>query len=248
MALIDGPAKVSSSSPFTPHWNRYPLTYVAPKITYPLFDNLDGDLAKDVWLDVPWSEYFDDIRGVEDAPPNERPNENCNSRFKAVWDDDHLYIGALIQTDFETVAEFKERNSPIFQKDSDFEVFIDPVGSCHWYKELEVNAINTIWNLMLDKPYNDGGSEHSARIAGPSDKQYYEVYHQKTAVRVLEGRLNTPNEGTTWSLEIAISYKDVLSHIDDDPQPPQVGTMWRINFSRVENKGDTNWTWYDNFV
>lgn len=243
MVPMDAGSPSMASSPFTPHWNLYPRTYVAPRISTPLFDSLDGDLTKAVWKDVPWSEYFDDIRGVEDAPPDERPNKHCNTRFKAVWDEDHLYIGALIETDFETIAEFKGRNSPIFQKDSDFEVFIDPVGSCHWYKELELNAINTVWNLMLDKPYNDGGSEHSARIAGPSDKNYYEVYHQKTAVKLLQGKLNSPGEGTTWSLEIAISRKDVLSHIQDHRQPLTLGGMWRINFSRVENQGDINWTW-----
>lgn len=242
MIPVDVPTN-TNSSPFSPHWNRYPLTYVASKISYPLFENLDGDLTKDIWKDIPWSEYFDDIRGAEDAPSEDRPNKNCKTRFKALWDDNHLYIGALIETDFETVAEFKERNSPIFQKDSDFEVFIDPVGSCHWYKELEINAINTIWNLMLDKPYNDGGTEHSARVAGPSEEKYYEVYHQKTAVKLLQGKLNVPGEGTTWSLEIAISYKDIFSHIEQEPKSPEVGTMWRINFSRVENKGDTNWTW-----
>lgn len=230
-------------SPFKPHWDLYPLTYVAYKTDFPLYDNLDGDLTKDVWSDVPWSEYFDDIRGVADAPPSERPNANCTTRFKALWDDTHLYIGALIQTDFETVAEFTERNSPIFQKDSDFEVFIDPIGSCHWYKELEVNAINTIWNLMLDKPYGDGGSEHSARIAKPGEKQYYEVHHQRTAVKLLEGELNNPNSGTTWSLEIAISYKDIMAFIENNPIPPSAGMMWRINFSRVEHQGDINWTW-----
>ena len=233
----------SLSSPFTPHWDQYPLTYIAPKIAFPLYDHLDGDLTKDVWKDVPWSEYFDDIRGVKDAPPDERPDSNSKTRFKAVWNDDHLFIGALITTDFETVAEFKERNSPICQKDSDFEVFIDPIGSCHWYKELELNAINTIWNLMLDKPYLDGGSEHSARIAGPGDGNYYEVYHQKTAVKLLKGTLNKPGEGTTWSLELAISYKDIFSHVEEEPVQPKQGTMWRINFSRVEKTASINWTW-----
>lgn len=216
---------------------------MALKTTFPLLDHLDGDLSKDAWTAVPWSEYFDDIRGVNDAPADERPNVNCTTRFKALWDDHHLYIGALIESDFETVAEFKERNSPIFQKDSDFEVFIDPFGTCHDYKELEINAINTVWNLMLDKPYNDGGIEHSGRIARPGDKQYYEVYHQKTAVRLIKGKLNKPNEGAVWSVEIAISYKDALAQIEENPQPPKVGSAWRINFSRVERKGNVNWTW-----
>ena len=38
------------------------------------------------------------------------------------------------------------------RKDSDFEIFLDPPGSASWYKELELNANNAVWNLALDKP------------------------------------------------------------------------------------------------
>ena len=63
--------------------------------------------------------------------------------MKMLWDDNYLYIGALLESDRQTTATFTERNSPIYQKDSDFEVFIDASGECHWYKELEINAINS---------------------------------------------------------------------------------------------------------
>ena len=71
------------------------------------------------------------------------------------------------------IAHFTQRNEPIFQKDYDFEVFVNSSGSNHDYKELELNAINTVWTnliIMLDKPYyDDNGHEHSAsRIAKPS--------------------------------------------------------------------------------
>ena len=35
--------------------------------------------------------------------------------------------------------------------DNDFEVFIDPDGSTHYYKEFEINALNTTWDLELNK-------------------------------------------------------------------------------------------------
>lgn len=237
-------------SPFKPHWDLYPKAYVASKISFPLIDHLDGDLTKDVWKDASFSDVFDDIRGDNDAPNEDRPNSNCQTRFKAVWDDSHLYIGAILESDFETQAHFTKHNSPIYQKDSDFEVFVDAFGSCHNYKELEVNAINTVWNLMLDRPYDDGGDEYSGRIAEPGDDRYYEVFHQKTATKLLHGTLNDSNGSATWSVEVALSYKDLLARTNNNGESsiPSIGSMMRINFSRVERLGAINWTWQPQVV
>jgi Carbohydrate family 9 binding domain-like len=226
--------------PFSLHWTLYPRHYVAPKVTSPI--TIDGNLSKSPWDKVPFSDVFDEIRGPEDAPPGTRPTAAQQTKMKMAWDDNYLYVAAILESDFTTHANFTQRNSPIFQKDSDFEVFVDPHGTCHNYKELEVNAINTIWNLMLDKPYDDGGVEHSGRIAKEGDKDYYEVYKQKTATKVIKGKVNDRNGGTTWTIECALAHSDVLAHTTKHA-PPTVGTRWRINFSRVEHQGDTNWTW-----
>ena len=37
------------------------------------------------------------------------------------------------------------------------QVFIDPDGDNHNYYEFEMNALNTVWELVLRKPYKDGG-------------------------------------------------------------------------------------------
>ena len=195
-----------------------------------------------------------DIRGPADAPSNERPTSSTRTRFKATWDDSYLYIGAIMEnnrSDLPTQAHFKKRNSPIFQKDSDFEIFVDVNGCHHHYKEFEANAINTIWNLMLDKPYADGGQEHSGRVTNdPDDPMFYEVYGQKSATRVVSGVLNDPSgHGSTWSIEVALSYEDLWADVGSNDEnarnggPPKAGSMMRINFSRVEKKGDINWTW-----
>eukprot|EP00566_Odontella_aurita_P027222 CAMPEP_0113567240 /NCGR_PEP_ID=MMETSP0015_2-20120614/23161_1 /TAXON_ID=2838 /ORGANISM="Odontella" /LENGTH=164 /DNA_ID=CAMNT_0000469603 /DNA_START=50 /DNA_END=541 /DNA_ORIENTATION=- /assembly_acc=CAM_ASM_000160 len=138
-----------SSSPFAPHWSLYPRAYVAAHTPNPI--TINGDIDKPEWNSVPWSLPFDDIRGPDDAPPSERPTTRQRTRMKMMWDEDFLYVCALIESDFTVTAEFTDRNSPIFQKDSDFEVFLDPAGTCARYKELELNAINTVWNLMIDK-------------------------------------------------------------------------------------------------
>lgn len=85
------------------------------------------------------------------------------------------------------------------------------------------------------------------RIAKPGDAQYYEVFNQKTATCVIEGKLNDPDEGATWSIEIALSYSDLMAHVSG-VAPPTVGSLWRINFSRVERNGDINWTWAPQIV
>jgi len=147
----------------------------------------------------------------------------------------------VLESDFAVVASFTKRNSPIFQKDSDFEVFIDAAGSCHCYKELEVNAINTVWNLLLTRPYSNGGGEHSGRVAEPGAPDYYEVAAQRTATRLLSGALDDP-AGATWAVEIALAHSDTLAR-QPGAQAPSVGARWRINFSRVERCGEVNWTW-----
>ncbi len=229
---------------FTYHWGLHPRIYVAPYTPKPLV--IDGNIHKPEWEHVPWSFDFDDIRG-DDAPSyDDHPSPQCQTRFKMMWDEDFLYIAAMMKSDMELRATYTERNAPIYHEDSDFEVFVDAASSCHFYKELEMNPINTVWNLMLDKPYMDGGQEHSGRIAEPGDDNYYDVVGQNTEVRILKGKLNIPeseisSQDNEWTVEIALSHQDTLKHTNI--RSLKQGDEWRINFSRVEKKGLINWTW-----
>lgn len=288
----------SDNDDYSSHWKLYPRTYVAYPVpsmstTKPkamssnndnkylnnddsFFNHIDGNvLNKEIWKNIPWSDTFNDIQGPDhnsgrsdDILTNIKPGE---TKFKCMYDATHIYFGAIIYpaTNITTEAHFTERNSPIFTKDSDFEIFIDPIGSTHQYKELEINAINTVWNLLLNKPYIDGGYEHSGRVTNDTnDSKYYEVYHQKTATRILDGIINNENNntGALWSVEFALAYSDIYATIpsstsyavskihDIDNEnislqpPPGSGTYWRINFSRVEKQGDINWTWQPQIV
>jgi hypothetical protein len=241
-----------------PHWELYPKSYVVKKIhtksrkvsqnekesLSPAFD-IDGNIDKDIWENVPWSTPFDDIQG-EDEPEPKR--EIPITQFKALYDDSYLYILAILHPadGLSTKAYFTERNSPIYQRDSDFEVFIDVDNSNHMYKELEVNAINTIWNLLLDKPYDDGGQEHSGRIASIGETMYYDVNYEYTATKIISGIINDEknNTGALWSVEIALSFTDLLSNTTyKNSNYTPTGNLWRVNFSRVEKEGKINWTW-----
>jgi|YNPBryunderm2012_1023409.scaffolds.fasta_scaffold00045_32 hypothetical protein len=176
---------------------------------------IDGRLDEPSWKKVYWSEDFVDIEGKN------KPRPRFRTRVKMLWDDDYFYIGAELEEPH-VWATLTERDSIIYL-DNDFEVFIDPTGDTHNYYELEINALNTVWDLYLVKPYRDGGPAiHS-----------WDIQNLKTAVYV-DGTLNNPaDKDQGWSVEIAIPW-EVLKEAAPFKKKPEPGDLWRVNFSRVE--------------
>jgi hypothetical protein len=137
-----------------------------------------------------------------------------------LWDDSCFYIAAEI-SDPQVWAILKQHDEIIF-RDNDFEVFIDPNNTTHRYFELEFNALNTVFDLFLNKPYRNGGS---AMIN-------WDAEGLRSAVKV-QGTLNEPSDvDKGWTIEIAIPFKAIS--LGNDVQVPVDGTVWRLNFSRVE--------------
>src|ERR1041384_4960884 len=101
------------------------------------------------WGGAAWAGWFVDILG------GSAPTPRFRTRAKMLWDDQFFYIGAELQEP-DVWATLTEHDSVIFN-DNDFEVFIDPDGDNHSYYEIEINALNTVWDLRLPKPYRDGG-------------------------------------------------------------------------------------------
>ena len=173
--------------------------------------NIDGLLDEDSWKDTDWTNDFVDIEGDLKPAPLHR------TRAKMLWDEDYLYIAAEL-TEPHIWAKLRQRDTVIFY-DNDFEVFIDPDGDTHEYMEFEMNAFNTIWDLLLTKPYRDHG-----RVADA-----WNINGIKTAVKIY-GTLNDPSDrDEKWVVELAFPF-DVLTEFGDFPKDK---SRWRINFSRV---------------
>ncbi len=138
-----------------------------------------------------------------------------------LWDEENLYVAAEMEEP-DVWSTLTRRDSVIFH-DNDFEVFIDPDGDTHAYYELEVNALATPWDLLLIKPYRDGGPAiHAWDIAG-----------LQVGVDV-RGTLNRPGDRDEgWTVEIAMPWK-ILEEAAPAHQRPNPGDRWRVNFSRVE--------------
>jgi hypothetical protein len=199
---------------------------------------MDGKLDEPAWQAVPWSEPFVDIEG------DKKPRPRHRTRMKMVWDDQNLYIAAQLDEPH-VWATLTKHDSVIFH-DNDFEVFIDPDGDSHLYAELELNALNTTWDLLLSRPYKDGGRAINA----------WEITGLRTAVWV-DGTLNDPRDvDRGWSIEIAWPWQS-LFELSYARVPPRDGDQWRINFSRVQwqhqivegkyrkikGKAEDNWVW-----
>ncbi len=176
---------------------------------------IDGRLTESCWVAARWTEDFIDIEG------SSRPTPRFRTRARMLWDDTHFYVGAQMEEPH-VWGTLTDRDAVIFH-DNDFEVFIDADGDTHTYCELEINALGTEWDLLLVKPYRDGGpAVHAWDIPG-----------LRTAVFV-EGTLNHGTDRDRgWSVEIAFPW-EALRECAGRPAPPLPGDQWRVNFSRVE--------------
>lgn len=190
---------------------KLPLSHIAYRTGGTL--NLDGRLDEPCWEAAPWTDNFIDIEGIIEPL--------FRTRAKILWDDNFLYIGAELEEPH-LWATYAEHESVIFHENN-FEIFIDPNGDTHNYYELEINALGTKWDLLLTKPYKNGGIPiNSWEILGLD----YGIY--------LAGTLNNPNDiDSLWSIEIAMPWK-VLTEAAKPRRVPLSGEKWRINFSRVE--------------
>ena len=210
----------------TPRIPLEPPVYFCPRAVGTL--TLDGDIRKPFWENVPFTAPFADISGYDFPTPRFR------TRAKLCWDDEYLYIAALLEGP-EIWANIHKRDSVMYY-DNDFEVFLDPSSSTHNYMELEMNALNTQWDLMLTHPYRDGGRS----VTG------WDMKGLETAVHI-EGTLNEPGaDNKFWSVEIKIPFRGLMETYSKEENPPELercypprtaprlGEFWRLNFSRVQ--------------
>ncbi|MDN5289309.1 MAG: hypothetical protein JWR38_5583 [Mucilaginibacter sp.] len=175
---------------------------------------IDGDIKEDEWQQAKWTTDFVDIEG------SLKPKPPLQTNIKMLWDDSCLYVAARMY-DPQVWAKLKNHDDALF-KENDFEVFIDPTNTTHGYYEIEVNALNTVFDLLLPKPYRNQGNS----VPG------WDAHGMRTAVKI-QGTLNDPADvDKGWTVEMAIPFKAVNPGFR--AAIPKQGTMWRINFLRVE--------------
>ncbi|HZW71525.1 MAG TPA: carbohydrate-binding family 9-like protein, partial [Hanamia sp.] len=196
-----------------------PRKYICHKATGTI--TVDGLMNEPDWQQQEWTEDFVDIEGPT------RPQPLQNTRVKMLWDENYLYVFARLE-EKDIWATLTERDTIIFHE-NDFEVFIDPDGDTHLYYEFEINARNTGWDLLLTKPYRDGGLPITGwDIAGLQSATY------------IEGTLNDPSDTDQyWNVELAFPLSSLAEAVPGRRRPSD-GDQWRINFSRVNWQTEKN--------
>ena len=187
--------------------------------------DIDGRLDEDAWHYADLIDRLPDIRGQE------TPKARQATTIKMLYDDECLYVGAVMQEKYLNATVSKRDD--IVWRDNDFEVFLDPYGNGQHYYEFEVNAMGTLLDLMMDRPYFEAGTCF--------------ISWNCTDLRIAVHCDGTLNDSTDmdkgWSVEMAIPFS-ALQQRGDSPLNHRV---WRVNFSRVEwpsaEGREENWVW-----
>ena len=192
-------------------------TTKAPKI--------DGRLDEKVWRKANVIDKLVDICGGEQPKPRQATS------IRMLYDDQNLYIGAEMEEDY--LRASVDKRDGIVWHDNDFEVFLDPYSEGIMYYELEFNVLGTLLDLLMDKPYSEGGT---FRLAWDCKDLRYAVHYN--------GTINdSADKDKSWSVEMAIPFNALIKGGDS----PLNHKVWRMNFSRVEwpsaQGREENWVW-----
>lgn len=189
-----------------------PKYYKAVKINQTII--IDGNLDENAWQKTSWSDEFVDITGnIQKAPA-------LKTHFKILWDNAHLYVAAQLEEPH-IWGSLQQKDTILFH-DNVFEIFIDPDGDTRHYIEIEINALRTIFDLQLDKPYRDGGK---ADINWDLKGLEVGVHHY--------GTLNYGNDKDTgWTIEVKIPIASLP--LNGNSSALTFDQPWRVNFCRAQ--------------
>ncbi len=152
---------------------QIPLQYTVLRTTEKMM--IDGKDDEKAWGKAPWTPAFSDIVSGGEI------NSNQEAKCKMLWDDDFLYVYANF-SEPDLWASITQHDAPVFQ-DNAFEMFIAPDGTTYNYFEFQINALGTVWDFFMPKPYRNGGKGLTS----------WDMKGLKKAI-YLDGTLNNPTD------------------------------------------------------
>jgi len=181
---------------------------------------INGRLDEPQWQAAALTERF--IHHQDGAPTI------LSTQAKFLWDDNYLYIGFICE-DPDVWATLENRDDHLWHGEV-VEILCDPDGDGLDYFEVQVNPLETILDLTLDKAYSAGGQ---ADLDWNLDSIKARVW--------VEGTLNDSSDvDVQWQCEVALPFSELAFMGPTLHFPPIDGEGWRILVTRYdyERTGD----------
>lgn len=175
---------------------------------------VDGVLSEPVWASA------QRIRLV-DAVLADRPVHG-ETEVRLLWDDEYLYAGFEAR-DADIWATLKAHDQAVCAEEA-LELFVDPDGGGQRYVEIEINALNTIFDLWYAPDRAGNVTEDASwNVAG--------LLHAVT----VEGTLHRADDvDRGWTAELALPWSALCGLGLKSSLPPGDGDIWRANLYRIE--------------
>lgn len=175
---------------------------------------IDGELIEADWDEAVQSDVF--------VHPNTAEiNLSINTRARALWDAEFLYLG-LTTTDTDIWAEATERDSELWEEAEAFEIMLDAEGDGRNYLEIQINALGTIFDAQFPQVEGRHPRAELEKVAN--------IEGMVVAVHV-NGAATPNDEGDAgWSVEVQIPW----SSIPDFGSRARRGNSIRANFFRFD--------------
>ena len=194
-----------------------PASLEARALTGDIDINLDGRIDEAVWATATPITDFTQQEPVEGAEPSER------TEIRVVFDEDNLYIGAIIYDDPEGVLAFQRERDASLGTDDRFMWILDTFLDGRTGYFFEINAAG----LMGDGIIGGGGGGWfggGGGGGGGTSKAWDGIWEVRTAMRP---------DG--WSAEIQIPFRT----LNFDPGQSE----WGINFQRTIRRKNEEILW-----
>lgn len=176
---------------------------------------IDGKLEEVAWRNVaplgPFSCFL-----------THRGKPSYETVAKVLWDDRNLYVG-FEADDPDVWSTITERDGPLWEGEV-CEVYIDPDGDGRNYAEFEVNPLNAVIDLKIER-------EENGAVTDVPTFAKWNAEGWQTAVSVDGDVTNRADSDKGWTVEMAIPLA-CLSGLGTEP--PKIGDIWRFQLYRID--------------
>jgi hypothetical protein len=181
---------------------------------------IDGRLDEPLWRSAPVAVLVHSLDG--------EPVPDVETRVQLGWDDDHLYVAAVLEDD-DVWSEYVEHDDPLWQQEV-FEVFIFGDGAVP-------RDDPSIRSDYLELQVSPRGVTFDARFASyrKGDQAWDSTW--RTAVQVRGDLDDRRGRDQGWTVEAAIAWEEICGHTSMRC-PAREGARVRLNLFRLERPRD----------